>query len=118
MSDEVDIVIDWSTEPPPTYANGAQVTGSPREFALFFSDFAGIQGRGGVSPEQMPPARVVASVRMTPDVFFQFTAALASNWNRYLNRYGDPSVCGPKYKLVGRGTFQLEGLEPPGMDDE
>lgn len=104
------IEIDWSDEPTPGYANGAQILNSQREFAIVFTDFVAFAGRGGASPSQPPKAKIVANVRLAPDVFFQLAAACASNWNKYVNRFGEGS---PKFQLLGAGQMQLEGLEPP-----
>ena len=49
-------------------------------------------------------------------VFFQLAAAFASNWNKFVNRFGDPRAKSPKFKLIGAGQMQLEGLEPPGSE--
>lgn len=107
------IELDWSDEPPPLYANGAQILNSQREFAIVFTEFSAFAGRGDVPHDQPPKAKIVSSVRLTPDVFFQLAAACASNWNKFVNRFGDPRVRSPKFKLIGGGTMQLEGLEPP-----
>lgn len=114
--DQIVIEIDWSDEPSPVYTNGAQILNSQREFAILFTDFVGFAGRGGAAPDQPPRAKIVANVRLTPDVFFQLAAACASNWNKFVNRFGDPRVRSPKFKIIGGGNFQLEGLEPPGTD--
>ena len=111
---QLTIEIDWSDEPPPTYANGAQILNSQREFALVFTDFVGFDRRGGAAPGQPPRAKIVGNVRLTPDVFFQLAAACASNWNKFVNRFGDPRARSPKFKIIGGGGFQLEGLEPAG----
>ncbi len=116
--DQVVIELDWSDEPPPAYANGAQILNSQREFAVFFTDFVAFAGRGGARADQAPKAKIVGNLRLAPDVFFQLAAACASNWNKYVNRYGDPRVRTPKFKIVGGGNFQLEGLEPPGGGDD
>ncbi|MCC6877447.1 MAG: DUF3467 domain-containing protein [Sandaracinaceae bacterium] len=113
---QIVIEIDWDKEPEPVYSNGAQILNSQREFALVFTDFVAFGGRGGVPLDQPPKARPVASIRMTPDVFFQLAAAAASNWNKYVNRFGDPRVRTPKFKVINGGDFQLEGLEPPGQE--
>ena len=110
---QIVIEIDWSDEPPPAYANGAQILNSQREFALVFTDFGGFAGRGGAAMDRPPKAKIVSNVRGTPDVFFQLAAAAASNWNKYVNRVGDPRVRAPKFKVIGGGEFQLEGLEAP-----
>ena len=113
---EIVIEMDWSDEPPPVYANGAQILNSQREFAVVFTDFVGFVGRGNAPKDQPPRAKIVSNVRLHPDVFFQLAAACASNWNKYVNRFVDPSVRAPKFKVIGGGQFQLEGLEPPGGD--
>lgn len=106
------IEIDWSDEPTPVYANGAQILNSQREFAIVFTDFAGFAGRGNVPNDHPPKAKIVSNVRLTPDVFFQLAAACASNWNKYVNRFGESEALSPKFKLIGGGNMQLEGLEP------
>lgn len=111
--EQIVIELDWSDEPQPVYANGAQILNSQREFAIVFSEFSAFPGRGGVPYDRPPKAKVVASVRLTPDVFFQLAAACASNWNTFVNRFGDPRARSPKFKLIGGGGMQLEGLEPP-----
>jgi hypothetical protein len=113
--EQILIEIDWSDEPEPLYANGAQILNTQREFAIVFTDFAGFPGRGGTTYDRPPKAKVVASLRVTPDVFFQLAAAFGSNWNKFVNRFGDPRARNPKFKLIG-GGMQLEGLEPPGTE--
>jgi hypothetical protein len=108
---QIVIELDWADEPTTVYANGAQVLNSQREFALVFTDFAAFAGRGNVPYDRPPKAKIVANVRVTPDVFFQLAAACASNWNKFVSRFGDPRAGSPKFKLVGGGDFQLEGLE-------
>jgi len=115
---QIVIEIDWSDEPAPVYSNGAQILNSQREFAVVFTDFVGFAGRGNVPNDQPPKAKIVSNVRMTPDVFFQLAAACASNWNKFVNRFGDPGVRSPKFKIIGGGNFQLEGLEPPANQPE
>lgn len=117
---EIAIQINWDSEPTPVYSNGAQIVHSPREFSLVFTDFAGFAGRGAPEGQDEPRASVVSSVRVTPDVFFQLAAACASNWNKYLNHAAEMGmgVQGPKFKLLGGGNFQLEGLEPAGSDTQ
>ncbi len=116
MADEVRaqaLRIDWSTEPTPAYANGVHAVHTQREFAVFFADFVDLPGRGAAPGTDLPNARIVSSVRLAPDVFFQLVAAVASNWNNYVQRFEDADTT-PRFKLVGAAGFQLEGLEPPG----
>lgn len=115
--EQIVIELDWSDEPAPLYANGAQILNSQREFAIVFTEFSAFAGRGGVPYDRPPKAKIVASVRLTPDVFFQLAAACASNWNKFVNRFGDPRARSPKFKIIGGGTMQLEGLEPPAPDE-
>ena len=90
---QVEIEIDWSDEPMPVYANGAQIVHTPREFSIAFTDFAPFSGR---RPKPYPPrpgevherARVVSTIRLTPDVFFQLVAAGADNWNKFTQTVG------------------------------
>ena len=102
--------IDWSTEPTPAYSNGVHAVHTQREFSLFFCDFVDLQGRGATEGGGDPNAKVVSSVRMTPDVFFQLAATVASNWNLYVQSFEDQDTT-PRFKLVGAAGFQLEGLE-------
>lgn len=111
------VELDWSDEPAPVYANGAQILNSQREFALLFTEFLALAGRGSAPGDQNPKAKIVSNVRVTPDVFFQLAAACASNWNKYVNRFGDPSTRNPKFKIMGGGGMQLEGLEAPSADE-
>jgi len=106
---EAAIEIDWSDEPPVAYANGAQILNSQREFALLFTDFVAFAGRGNTRADQPPKAKLVSNLRLTPDVFFQLAAAAASNWNKYVQRFGDPNTQAPKFVLL-HGGGQLEGL--------
>lgn len=108
----VEIEIDWSDEPVPVYANGAQIIHSHREFAIGFTDFAPFTGR---RPKPYPPrqgevherARVVSSVRLTPDVFFQLMVAGTQNWNKFVDTFA-PSTGQqmPKFELVNPGAPQ------------
>ncbi|MCC6525532.1 MAG: hypothetical protein IT373_22975 [Polyangiaceae bacterium] len=107
----VAIEIDWSSEPPPAYANGAQIVHSGREFALVFTDFVAFAGRGGAGPDAAR-ARVVASLRMTPDVFLQVAAACAANWNKFADHVADPASHPPRFALVGADGVGLEGAPP------
>ena len=107
---EIVLELDWSTEPRSVYANGAQVAASPREFALLLTEFSPYMGRGAASG-QLPKAKIVANVRLTPDGFFRLAAACASNWNLFVNAIGDPKVRHQKFKLMG-GDVQLEGVGP------
>ncbi|MBX3268646.1 MAG: hypothetical protein KF729_00200 [Sandaracinaceae bacterium] len=107
---EITIQLDWSDEPAPAFANGAQVAATTREFALFFTEFCPLAGRGGATEEDPPLAKIVASVRMTPDGFFHMISTCASNWNRYANHVETTQGPRPKFKLMGAGGLQLEGL--------
>ncbi len=108
--EQATIEIDWSDEPPVVYANGAQILNSQREFALLFTDFVAFAGRGNTPLDRPPKAKLVSNLRLTPDVFFQLAAAAASNWNKYVQRFGDPNVRAPKFMLINGGG-QLDGLE-------
>jgi len=116
-AEQLQIEIDWSDEPLPVYANGAQIVHSPREFALAFTDFAPFAGR---RPRPYPArpgeiqerARVVSAVRMTPDVFFQLIAAGASNWNKFVEQYGASTGREmPTFRLDGEGAPSLEATD-------
>lgn len=102
----VQIEIDWSDEPMPVYANGAQIIHSHREFAIGFTDFAPFAGR---RPKPYPPrpgevherARVVSSLRMAPDVFFQLLVAGVQNWNKFAETFTPPGQTLPTFKIEG-----------------
>ena len=114
--EQIQIDIDWGDEPVPVYSNGAQVVHTHREFAIAFTEFAPFQGRRA---KPYPPrqgevserARVVTSVRMTPDVFFQLIAAGAQNWNKFVEGYGGPMKEGmPRFEV--RGGEPIAGVPP------
>lgn len=107
------VELDWAHEPPALFANGAQVLGTPREFAILFTDFLGIEGRGDTARGTTPKAKIVSHLRMSPDAFFELASAVASNWNTFVSLHADPNAPAPKFRLVGGGDMQLEGLEPP-----
>ena len=116
-SEQLGPEVDFTDEPPPVYANGAQMVHSQTEFSLFFTEFAALEGRRSAAGGRAPRARVVSSVRLHPDFFFQFVVACASNWNKFANRVFPAGSRPPKFKLIGAGNLQLEGLEPPGEPD-
>lgn len=117
--EEPQVGVDWSTEPPPVYANGAHSVYTQRDFALVFTEIAGFAGRGSAEGSVQPRARVVGSLRLTPDVFFQCVVTFASAWNKFIQRFGDPHST-PRFKLIGGQGLQLEGLEAPehAQDDD
>ncbi len=112
------IEVDWSAEPPAVYANGAQLVHTASEFAMAFTEFAAYAGRHSKEGSEVPRARVISSVRLHPEIFFQFVVACASNWNKFVNRFSPPGSKPPKFKLIGSGNLQLEGLEPPGESED
>jgi len=105
--------IDWSTEGTPAYANGMQILHRASEFALVFTDMAAFPGR--LSPDGRAGnerAAVVASLRITPDAFFQMLCVMTSNWNRYIGAVTDARMRQPRFKLLDAGELQLDGLPP------
>lgn len=106
----IQIEVDWSDEPAAVYANNAQVSANPRDVSLIFTEFQPITGRGDVAADQVPRAKVVANVRMTPQALFELAATVSSAWNVYAKDYGDPQERSPKFKLMGAGGRQLDGL--------
>lgn len=106
--------IDWSTEPTPAAANGVQVLHTPQEFAMLFTDLAMFPGRnaadGRVGGER---ARVVGSLRMHPDTYFQMLCVMASNWNKFVEAHVPPQMRQPRFKLLDAGDMQLYGIKPP-----
>ncbi len=106
----IPIEVDWSDEPAAVYANNAQVSANPRDVSLVFTEFQPITGRGDVPADRAPMAKVVANVRLSPEAFFELAATVASAWNSYVQRYGDPKERSPKFKLMGAAGRQLDGL--------
>jgi hypothetical protein len=110
--------IDWSTEGRPVYTNGAHVIHSARDFSLIFTEAAAFPGRlsadGKAGNER---AAVAASLRMSPDVFFQMLCVFASNWNKFANEMIDPRMRRPRFKLIDAGDMQLDGVPKPRPED-
>ncbi len=107
--------VDWSTEPTPAYANGGHVVHTPRDFAVLFTELAPFPGRGsGEAGREL--AKIVASLRMTPDIYFQMLCMLTSNWNKFAAEMIDPRMRKPRFKLLDAGDVQLEGI-PKKSDD-
>lgn len=103
--------IDWSTEPPPAYANGLQLACASQEFSLVFTDMVRFPGRLAVGNKSgAERARVSASLRVNPDVFFQMLCVMTSSWNRFITEAADSRMRQPKFKLLDAGDAQLEGL--------
>lgn len=101
MSEEaqtIEVEVDWTSEGPVVYANGAHLTHTQREFAIAFTEFAAFDGRAALPGGKTPRARVTASIRIPPDVFLQFAAACASNWNKYADEFGGPRA--PRFQLL------------------
>lgn len=106
--------IDWSTEPTPAAANGVQVTGNPSQFALIFSDMIAFPGRLSPTGEHgNERARIVSSLRVTPDVYFQMLCAMTNSWNRFVLDNVDPRMRQPRFKLLDGGDTQLYGIKKP-----
>jgi hypothetical protein len=105
--------IDWSTEPPPVFANGLQILHRPTDFAVVFTDDAPFPGRrspdGSAGSER---AVVVSSLRTHPSAFFQMVCAMASSWNRYASTVIDPRLRQPRFRLFDAGDLQLEHAPP------
>ncbi len=110
--------IDWSTEPTPAAANGIQVLHTPAQFALLFTDMAAFPGR--LAPDNQPgkeQARVVSSLRVDPDTYFQMLCVLASNWNKYVEQHVPAQMRQPRFKLLDAGELQLYGIKKPASED-
>ena len=107
-----DLPVDWSTEPTPAYVSGAHCVSTPREFSLLFDESAAFPGRNRVRGESGPArSRIVASLRIPPDTFFQVVCAMASSWNRFVDKFLDDRMPRPKFKLIDSGEMQLENVE-------
>jgi len=75
----------WDTEPPAVYANFAQVQCRGEEFAMVFASFSP-EGPVPVPGEKLNAvnARIVSSVRLTPQTYFNLIQAMTRNWNRFV----------------------------------
>ncbi|AUX21281.1 uncharacterized protein SOCEGT47_017620 [Sorangium cellulosum] len=111
--------IDWSTEATPAAANGVQVLHSPRQFAVVFTEHAPFPGRnapdGRAGAER---ARVVSSLRLDPEMYFQALCVMASNWNRFVEAHIPPQMRQPRFKLLDAGDGQLYGIKRPKEEDD
>ena len=108
---EQGMAVDWSTEPTPAYANGLQLACSDQDYALLFTELTRFPGR--LAPRNQvgqERARVAASLRVHPDVFFQMLCLMASSWNQCVSETADPRLRQPKFKLLDAGDMQLRGL--------
>lgn len=111
--------IDWSTEPTPAAANGVQCLHTRAQFALLFTDLALFPGRN--SPDGTAGnerARVVSSLRMDPDTYYQALCVMASNWNRFVEAHVPPQMRQPRFKLIDAGDNQLYGFKPKRDEDD
>jgi len=110
--------IDWTTEPTPAAANGAQVLHTAQEFALLFTDMAMFPGRNAADGKTgSERARVVSSLRMHPDTYFQMLCVLTSNWNKFVEANVPPQMRQPRFKLLDAGEMQLYGIKAPTEED-
>jgi hypothetical protein len=109
--------IDWSTEPTPASANGVQVLHGPQHFALLYTDMQGFAGRSRRTARWATSGPgSSSSLRMDPGTYFQVLAAMASNWNKYVEAHVPPQMRQPRFKLIDAGDAQLYGFEPPKDD--
>ena len=105
-----DTNVDWSTEEAPAFVNGARILCSSEDVALVFTEFQNFAGRAALPGGVAPRERVVSSLRMTPNMFFQIMASFASTWNQYVLEHEKPDVV-PRFKLIGPPNIQLAGSE-------
>ncbi len=86
---QVDVRIDWGTEPVPIYSDIAAVYGRPDNFAIAFC---------AVSPGEIEAAtdsvsaRVVVSVRISTEVVPKLVESLVSTWNKVMVPSGKPAL--------------------------
>jgi len=82
---QVAVRVLWDTEPPAVYANFAQVQCRGEEFAMVFASFSP-EGPVPVPGEKLNAvnARIVSSVRLTPQTYFNLIQAMTRNWNRFV----------------------------------
>jgi hypothetical protein len=107
--------IDWSTEGEPVHTNGVRTVCSSRGVAIVFTDYQPFPGRAAAAGSYEPRERVVASLRTSPETFFELVASFASAWNQFVLEQGKPDLL-PRFRLFGRQGLQLEGTEDPDED--
>jgi hypothetical protein len=105
-----DADVDWASEDTPAYVNGARVLCSAEDVAMVFTEFQKFAGRGALPGSVAPRERVVSSLRMTPNTFFQVMASFASTWNQYVLEHEKPDLV-PRFKLIGPPNIQIAGSE-------
>ncbi|MGE0790278.1 MAG: hypothetical protein AB7S26_31675 [Sandaracinaceae bacterium] len=111
--------IDWSTEPAPVAANGIQVLHTPHQFAVLFTDMAMFPGRNAADGRTgSERARVVSSMRIDPETYFQALCVMASNWNKFVETNVPKQMRQPRFKLLDAGELQLYGIKPPKPEED
>ena len=83
-SPEVNILVDWSTEPPPLHANFASISSAQDEFAIVFCS---LSPSGSRNADGSKLGRIGASVRMNPGIFYRTTVAMIHIWNRWAHEH-------------------------------
>ena len=92
-----------------------EVVGTPDQGARkeLPTDHAPFPGRNAIDHKAgNERARVVASLRMDPDTYFQALSVMASNWNRFVEAHVPPQMRQPRFKLIDAGDMQLHGFKP------
>ena len=104
--------VDWTSEPEPIFTNGVRVACTMRGMALVFTEYQPFPGRGAAVGSFEPRERVVASLRTSPETYFEMISSLASAWNEFALESGKPDVL-PRFRLFGKTGVQLSGTEDP-----
>ncbi len=107
------VPVDWHTEPTPVFANVVHAAHTSREFALVFGDVVPFPGRGGFDrPERDPDARIVASLRLTPEGYFDVLRTLVQNWNQFAETRLSPTTPTPRFAIHMHPAAADEAGEP------
>lgn len=104
--------LDWSSEREPIFTNGIRVACSNRSMAMVFTEYQPFPGRGAAVGSFEPRERIVASLRTSPETFFEVVSSLASAWNEFALEQGKPDAL-PRFRIFGRTDLQLDGTEDP-----
>jgi len=91
----------WETEPPTLHSDFAAVgVRSPGDFSLTLCSISAGEAKIDESGKLAGDARIVASVRMTPQAFFGLASLMMSQWNAFV-------------ASIGQKHPRFRGLEEP-----
>ena len=113
--DDAPAEVDWGTEGDPVFTNGVRLAITGDGVALVFTEYQPFMGRGAAPGSFEPRERIVASMRTSPEKFFEMVSSFASAWNRFALEQGKPDAL-PRFRLFGRANVQLDGVADPDED--